>query len=833
MPVVEFGGGGAGAGKFKGVSGGGNTDGTIAMISTGTLYLQGGNNITISQDGQSVTIQGETNSGATTFLAGVSNLGNTAGTTGAVNQRLALVGTSNLTLSQSTNGQSATISFIANAPFSAGVSTGGNTAGDTKTLSNRVVLVGGTNITLSQATAAGGGTISIIGADTHAVQTGISGLSASDTVYTSGTVKITGSNMVTVKSGAAQAIVIDATQTLQTSNVHNLTLAGNSTSAGAGYIQVSSGTLTLAGGTNITLSQNGNAVTIVGGAGAGGFQSAGVSSGGNTLGTTGLVSSQVLFVGGDNITLSQSSAAGAATITVIGAAAGTGAGINGISASDTVYTSGTVKFTGSNNITVVSGTGQRVIISGPSGGGAGMGTGTNTSGTSGSVGKQLYFYGNSNIGLSQSVDAGGSSASLTIIGNAGAGGFQSAGVSSGGNTAGTTGLVSQQLLLVGGSNVTLSQSSAAGGATVSIEVQQLTGFVNSISVEGNTLGEVTAGTGRLILAGGNNVTLSGATAAGAMTLTISAAEGGGAGISTLGNTAGTTGIAAAQLILVGGSNVSLSQSLDAGSNSATLTINAGGGGFTAGVSSGGNTDGTTGLVPGQIVFYGGSNVTLSQSINASSATITFNGGGGGAGATFSTWMPPGLGYSSYTPFGQSTLVVFPAQIPQQGVFSRMDLWASVSVSTSSNSSYQGTLSLHAGIYTRNASTLSLATSGSVSYTWNGTGTTSSGSLVGLRDFTVPIAATMTPGPYWVGVLSQSASTNANWVTFSNLGLVGFPNAYSGPFGASTAASNQLVAGLGVFSAQTNAMPPAVGFTDLLASSASTARPVVNFVNYTA
>ena len=196
-------------------------------------------------------------------------------------------------------------------------------------------------------------------------------------------------------------------------------------------------------------------------------------------------------------------------------------------------------------------------------------------------------------------------------------------------------------------------------------------------------------------------------------------------------------------------------------------------------------------------------------------------------------MPPGLGASSFLQHGQSTLVMFPAILQQDASFSRMDLWGSVSVSTSSNSSYQGTLSLHAGIYTRNASTLSLASSGSVSYTWNGTGTTSSGSLVGLRDFTLPINAVMTPGGYYIGVLSQSASTNANWVTISNLQLVAFPNAYSGLFGGASNASIQFVPGLGVFSAQTAALPTAVGFSDLLASSASTARPVVNLLNFTA
>jgi hypothetical protein len=50
-----------------------------------------------------------------------------------------------------------------------------------------------------------------------------------------------------------------------------------------------------------------------------------------------------------------------------------------------------------------------------------------------------------------------------------------------------------------------------------------------ISVGGNTAGNTTAGAGSLMLAGGPNITLSGGTAAGGMTLSVSAGAGGGGG----------------------------------------------------------------------------------------------------------------------------------------------------------------------------------------------------------------------------------------------------------------------------------------------------------------
>src|SRR5271155_4346830 len=52
---------------------------------------------------------------------------------------------------------------------------------------------------------------------------------------------------------------VTATQTVQTQNVVDVTLGGNTTGTLA---LISSGTLFLAGGNNVTLSQNGNSVTI-------------------------------------------------------------------------------------------------------------------------------------------------------------------------------------------------------------------------------------------------------------------------------------------------------------------------------------------------------------------------------------------------------------------------------------------------------------------------------------------------------------------------------------------------------------------------------------------
>lgn len=75
-------------------------------------------------------------------------------------------------------------------------------------------------------------------------------------LVSSGTLTLAGGNNITLSQAGGNAITISGP------NVHNVTLAGNSTSAGAGFVQISTGTMTIAGGNNITLSQVGNAITV-------------------------------------------------------------------------------------------------------------------------------------------------------------------------------------------------------------------------------------------------------------------------------------------------------------------------------------------------------------------------------------------------------------------------------------------------------------------------------------------------------------------------------------------------------------------------------------------
>lgn len=280
----------------------------------------------------------------------------------------------------------------------------------------------------------------------------------------------------------------------------------------------------------------------------------------------------------------------------------------------------------------------------------------NTSGTTGVVSGsaiQYFLAGGNNVTLSQSLN--GSSGTITIsafnqsvqpIGTA------SIGMSNLGNTSGTTGVVSAtspQFVFAGGNNVTLSQSLNGSSGTITISafnqsVQPLGTNTLGMSNIGNTGGDTSIRTGtgmQVVFAGGNNVTLSQSTNGSSATITISAfnqsAQPIGTntlGMSNIGNTSGDSSIRTGtgmQVVFAGGNNITLSQSTNG--SSATITVSAFNqsvqpiGTNTLGMSNIGNTSGDTSIRTGtgiQLVFAGGENITLSQSTNGSSATVTIS-----------------------------------------------------------------------------------------------------------------------------------------------------------------------------------------------------------------
>ena len=395
-------------------------------------------------------------------------------------------------------------------------------------------------------------------------------------------------------------------------------------------------------------------------------------------------------------------------------------------------------------------------------------------------------------------------------------------------------------------------------------------------VGGNTDG-VTANisTGTYILAGGNNITLS----QDANTVSIVGGAGGAgitAGLSNIGNTSGDTGAVTGRLIFAGGNNITLSGSTNGGSM--TITVSApnlgAGAGYTAGMSDIGNTSGTTGLVQSQLVFAGGNNVTLSQSVNGQSATLTMsvpatsslsatgivsistNGAtiSIGAGRTISNLvLVPNGGAGGPIPFaqssislGQNSLYVYPVQIKDYLSIDNIRMPVLVTNSSSAVSSGQKALTFQMGIYTRNntnntvitrhystsytiqasyssnvswAQSMITAIGNSTSYntlTASSAGLNLSASLHGAREMIMPVSSVLSPGEYWFAILQSSAGsgTVGNVLNVSNLAVA--HQTYNRP-GLSTASSNSgffQQVGMGLYSATTGALPAGISQTQL-------------------
>lgn len=495
-----------------------------------------------------------------------------------------------------------------------------------------------------------------------------------------GTLYLAGGNNLTLSQDGNSVTLSAFNQTLQTQNRFNLTLSGNTDGAMA---HVSSGTLTLAGGNNITLSQAGNAVTIVGpAAGAGvlatsgeavasansvgsvtryaaedhrhaGIFSAGVSNVGNTSGDTGVGPGRIVFAGGNNITLSVGTAAGALqTVTISAANSGTAPPI----------------------ATAVKGV----------------------------------------------------------------------------SSIGSTGTVTR----------------------FAPEDHQHAGL-HSINVGGNTDGATTAGAGSFMLAGGNNITLSGATAAGGMTLSV-----------------------------VGG---------------------AGGGGYSAGISTGGNTDGTSGTVASRLVFVGGSNVTLSQSVNGASATITVN----QSNAALPYYLPTDPQFSTTKDFSasMSTIFLMPILVPTEMTVNKVCMLASAQTNVTSaanNTTYALTISRGVALYSYNGTSLALATSSSATPNWSYTSNISTGSFHSIRLHTMPLAATIRPGNYWIAwsfssLGNRSAAGGSSNTTMAHSYYLGgniqvLP--VLGIFGSASDPAVNAIPYQGYYTAQSAAFPNSIGSNEI-------------------
>ncbi len=348
-----------GAGAADGVnivSASGNTSGTLTSFTAGTLVLAGGNNITLSQSSNSITISGANVGGAQTGISGI-GASNSTYTSGTV----ILSGQANITVGTSVDGASQYVRLSAPNPgvVSMGVSDLGETAGNTRVTTGRFVLAGN-NITLQQTTGVGQDTIWINGL----AKSGM-GVADSVTTYITGYLSFANSNRVSFGLNTTSPILTASIDAAATDHSHgnptlNLTnLSGTTGSNSAGFtLSLSAGNyLTTArasndavglntAATNVTWTVNSSGLSL----NAGGYAGTGTSAtnASITLNTNGL----------------------AISVAAPGAAAEANwINLSGNTAGNTTASGSTIKWYGGNNITLHGTNGSEVSIIGASGGG--------------------------------------------------------------------------------------------------------------------------------------------------------------------------------------------------------------------------------------------------------------------------------------------------------------------------------------------------------------------------------------------------------------------------------------------------------------------------------
>ncbi len=475
-----------------------------------------------------------------------------------------------------------------------------------------------------------------------------------------------------------------------------------------------------------------------------GVFSAGVSTGGNTVGDTGVGPGRVVFQGGNNVTLSQVTAAGALrTVVISGGAGGGGDAIRGIAAGGSTATTNTVNFSNSNGISFGFGAAANSTVITGSHDGLTSQSNQALSGQNGSFTFQTASFSNAN-GISFGTSAGPAlTASYTrpVVSNAiqavgsatGSGtntsrfaaddhvheGVFSAGVSNLGNTAGDTGVRPGRLVLQGGNNITLSQATAAGS---------LQTVVVSASQSNQAFSAGAASSAFQTLSFQDSLNLSFSNNAGAVRVTH--------------NLAGTsTGFA--------GANISGSMTHNSSGLNLSLSVAAPGGGGIAAISGG-----TTQATSGTVVFSNSNNV----SFGVNGQTITATAAGGAAAQPARRWAQPEMIRATLSNVTTLTAITsrpfFMPYFHPAGDLTISRVNWEMSRSTSGSNHFTA----HFGIYTYvNDTQISLL--GSVSGSYSNTATAS---ISGVRRFAIsglPAAiSTLTPGGYVMGWLFNATAT---------------------------------------------------------------------------
>lgn len=630
--------------------------------------------------------------------------------------------------------------------------------------------------------------------------------------------------------------------------------------------------------------------------------------------------------------------------------------------------SGSIAFAGSNNVTASLSSGSNrqatLVVSGPTLMSLGASTGGNTLGTTGLVASRVVLVGSQNVTLSESIS--GQSATVTILGPAN---LMSAGMSTNGNTAGTTGYATHRLNLVGGDAITLSGSTDAG--SMSITLVGRTDWASSNHSHGNPTLALTGVSGTTASAS-NGLTLSlavktdwassnhshgnptlaltnlsGTTASNSagLTLSLSAANpGAGGGIAA---SAGTQEATSGTVVFANSNGVSWGMSDSSqitatvktdylttaalsnhshgdptlaltningttASNSAGLTLSLsvapavtrGNAPLDVAVATASGTatsqfamidhqhrgvfriqgSGNTGDIDHNITLYGsvgihaGNNISISSSgTNNSHGTLIIHAANPGGGVSISEWCPyPEMSLITASSLVQNSIYFNPIDLQENVSAYRANFFASIGTTwnAAGNNTRSAGLTLSFCLYTRGSGTNStrlesllsrsafinlsgssvsrvsvthpfgISDSTAVSTSEYGSNATNAStylvnSVAGGRVIFFPVSSALTPGRYWMAVANSTTSANASVA----LGISVVQQQHGSniafmPFGTSSKATNaswpQVFPGRGVYSATSGAFPATVNMiTDHIRQLATTVNlPFFNLSAYT-
>jgi hypothetical protein len=254
--------------------------------------------------------------------------------------------------------------------------------------------------------------------------------------------------------------------------------------------------------------------------------------------------------------------------------------------------------------------------------------------------------------------------------------------------------------------------------------------------------------------------------------------------------------------------------------------------FTFGVGLAGGVPAVT--ASGDFAGTGTSATNASITLNSNGLAISVAAPGGGAGFTKSRFNPFMEAVAAEGQMGQGTLHFHPVPDPDNFCFDRVYFDVRGTEGTQTNSTGSYTISMWAGLYTRNASTLSLLASSSTTLGLTKSGTQRASVNNGPRVMTMGWTSTITQDDLWCGIVSSTASAGQNLYTLSQYMASDVNSNFSGILGAASAATAQNVLGLGVYTAATAGLPASVAFSQINGSASQFLRvPLYYFVNGTA